>query len=418
MIIHSLEVKNFKILKNFKYNLSDNVNLLFGANGSGKTTVTEILNFFMQLNKRKMVSYRMSLEDRDSDIAQTFKNVALDYYNNYSTCCDDKSNIYLKMKFEVDKIPCEYTVELDNTNVIVEEILKMKLNQRLSTVYNRSTKQFTSELENIIKPYYYFFENESRTTFLSIFDYLLEVELDDEVKKSSKVLNNIRKTIDSIICNTDLHNRGFDIKHANQLSEMNSIAIDEHFETNFKDFSRYVENFSDFVTEIDDTIIECKSVLLDENERMRIYSIVAVKEFYGDEIEVPFTLESTGTKKYLDYFDWISKMIGGIDSVYVCDEFGLHLHSNLQYRILEYLTRIAKEKGIQMILSTHNSSLLNCEWLNKDEKQVINVNPITGERRIMNLVGKDSKENFNTKYLGGFYGGAPKRSKLNLNFDG
>ncbi len=414
MIIDSLHVKNFKILKEFKYDLSENINLLFGANGSGKTTVTEILNFFMQLNEKKMSSYISSLEDNDIQIKSYF----FDYYNNYSTYCDGYNNVYLKLEFKIDGTPVEYVVEIDNENNILEEILKIRLKDRMSVVYDRKKMKFNSNLLKVVKPFYYFFENEAKTTFLSILKYLYEVEFDYETKKDSLELYYIKKISMGIITETSLHNRSFDLKRAYKLEVFNRIDKNADYKENLEGFVDTVELFSEFAKGIDESILECKHILIESNEDNDIFSIAIVKELGGDEISIPLLKESTGTQKYLQYFDWIIKIINDTKAVYVFDEFGLHLHDNLQYRILEYITRIAKENGVQLILSTHNANLLNVTWLEKNERQFIHINPITGERKVMNLVGKDSKENYRKKYLDGFYGGAPRRTRLNLNLDG
>lgn len=419
MIIESLKVKNFKMLKEFEYNMAENINLIFGENGAGKTSITEIFNFYIQLNIKKFISYKSSFEEESAKkIEELFNDKIFDYYKNYSTHDNLQDNIILEINFIINEKPVFYMVEIDSENTIKNEVLKIRLDKRMAIIFNRSTKKFHSTIEKIIKPYYYFFTNESKTTYLSIFKYLINIEFDESVIETSALLEYIKKMTNQVITDTEYHNRVASIGIRKTLEEVNNIKNDSYFDKSYQNFINRVDRFSNFITEIDDSIIECKSVMINDNDDFKSYKLAVVKKLNNKEIVIPMNLESSGTRNYLKYFDWIDRIINEDGGLYVSDEFGLHLHENLQNRIFEYLVNLSKKNKLQFVITTHSSNLLNVDYISKKEKQILLVNAITGQRSIKNFIGVDAKENYSSKYLSGIYGGAPRSAKLRLFDDG
>lgn len=75
---------------------------------------------------------------------------------------------------------------------------------------------------------------------------------------------------------------------------------------------------------------------------------------YGRRLDILYS--GTGLKHFLDVL--IKTTVSGA-SVVLLDEPELGLHPDLQRRFVEYLTRLAKNKGTQFFLATHSQVLLN-----------------------------------------------------------
>lgn len=123
---------------------------------------------------------------------------------------------------------------------------------------------------------------------------------------------------------------------------------------------------------------------------------------------VPFSLEdeSDGTQRLLDLLSVILNQEE--DSVFIIDEIDRSLHPQLTMHFIQTFLQISEEKNIQLIITTHESHLLNLDLLRQDEIFLVEMNK-TGAS---NLYPFDRfKERFDKKiekpYLDGRYGGVP-----------
>lgn len=93
-------------------------------------------------------------------------------------------------------------------------------------------------------------------------------------------------------------------------------------------------------------------------------------------------------------------------SVFVIDEIDRCLHPQLTYKFVEEYLKIAMFQDIQLIVSTHESRLLEFDLLRKDEIWFVDKNA-GGESTIYSL--DEYNERFDKKidkaYLEGRYGG-------------
>jgi predicted ATPase len=95
---------------------------------------------------------------------------------------------------------------------------------------------------------------------------------------------------------------------------------------------------------------------IDEVESDRTEDDIATLTYseYGRTLDILYS--GTGLKHFLDVL--LKTSVSGADIV-LLDEPELGLHPDLQRRFVEYLSRLAKEKGIQFFLATHSQVLLN-----------------------------------------------------------
>ncbi|MGL5257540.1 MAG: AAA family ATPase, partial [Proteocatella sp.] len=115
--------------------------------------------------------------------------------------------------------------------------------------------------------------------------------------------------------------------------------------------------------------------------------------------------ESDGTIRLLDLLEIL---FAGNGKTYIVDELDRCLHPSLTYKFIESFIDLAKNKNIQLIVTTHESRLLDFDLLRRDEIWFVNKR-VTGESDIYSL--EEYNERFDKKidraYLDGRYGGVP-----------
>ncbi len=126
--------------------------------------------------------------------------------------------------------------------------------------------------------------------------------------------------------------------------------------------------------------------------------------------------ESDGTQRLFDFIPALHEMTK-TDSVFIIDELDRSLHSKLTYGIFEIFLELTKQNESQLIVTTHESLLLDLELLRRDE--IWFVEKIKNQSRLFSL---DAFKVRNDKivrkdYLLGRYGAIPIfKSFKNLNF--
>lgn len=118
-----------------------------------------------------------------------------------------------------------------------------------------------------------------------------------------------------------------------------------------------------------------------------------------------FAEESDGTRRILDLIEILISMDG---KTFVIDELDRCLHPALTYRFIELFLKYAEKKNTQLIVTTHESRLLDFNLLRRDEIWFVNKKN-TGESELYSL--EEYNERFDKKidkaYLEGRYGGVP-----------
>ncbi|AEV29479.1 hypothetical protein SpiGrapes_1676 [Sphaerochaeta pleomorpha str. Grapes] len=146
--------------------------------------------------------------------------------------------------------------------------------------------------------------------------------------------------------------------------------------------------------------------------------LVTIKEGIADFKEITFSHnnldtqsfslneESQGTQRLLDLLSVL--VTSKNNSVFVIDEIDRSLHPKLTVHFVKNFLAIAKHKDIQLIITTHESHLLDLEILRQDEIYFVEKNK-NGASVLFPF--DQFKERFDKKiekaYLDGRYGGAP-----------
>lgn len=118
--------------------------------------------------------------------------------------------------------------------------------------------------------------------------------------------------------------------------------------------------------------------------------------------------ESDGTRRIFDLIELIISAKVGIRKVYVIDEIDRCLHPQLTYKLIKTYLDLVDQKEIQLIVTTHESHLMDLNMLRRDEIWFVEKNT-HGSSHLYSL--DQYNERFDKKieraYLDGRYGGVP-----------
>lgn len=131
---------------------------------------------------------------------------------------------------------------------------------------------------------------------------------------------------------------------------------------------------------------------------------------HGNDAVFDFNEESDGTLRILDL---IEILFAKRSKVYIIDEIDRSLHPQLTYKFVDEFLKVANERDIQLIITTHESRLLDFGLLRQDEIWIANKNN-SGSTELYSLdeynVRFDKK--VDKAYLEGRYGGIPIFSSI------
>lgn len=115
--------------------------------------------------------------------------------------------------------------------------------------------------------------------------------------------------------------------------------------------------------------------------------------------------ESDGTVRVLDLLEVLLSEEG---KTYVIDELDRCLHPSLTYKFVDTFLELAAQKDIQLIVTTHESRLLDFDLLRRDEIWFVNKRE-SGESDIYSLEEYNARfdQKIDKAYLEGRYGGVP-----------
>ena len=130
-----------------------------------------------------------------------------------------------------------------------------------------------------------------------------------------------------------------------------------------------------------------------------------IKLIHSDNNSFDFMEESDGTQRL---WDILEVLLTDENKTFVIDELDRCLHPSLTYKFVKEFFKISENKNVQLIVTTHESRLLDFNLLRRDEIWFVDKRN-TGESDIYSL--EEYNERFDKKidkaYLEGRYGGVP-----------
>ncbi len=107
---------------------------------------------------------------------------------------------------------------------------------------------------------------------------------------------------------------------------------------------------------------------INEKQEEEVFQLMTKHNMAGCDEETLFEIakESDGTQRLLDLIPALYQLVN-TDKVYVIDELDRSLHPHLSYKILEHFLSNAAQQQSQLIVTTHESHLLDLDLLRRDE---------------------------------------------------
>ena len=142
--------------------------------------------------------------------------------------------------------------------------------------------------------------------------------------------------------------------------------------------------------EVKDEDVICRTIQFSHNKNETLYEM---------------SKESDGTVRILDLLEILLSEEG---KTYVIDELDRCLHPSLTYKFVDSYLHMAAKKNIQLIVTTHESRLLDFDLLRRDEIWFVNKRK-GGESDIYSLEEYNTRfdQKIDKAYLEGRYGGVP-----------
>lgn len=375
-----IKLKNFKSFKDVSIDLSSkknetkNIAVIYGINGSGKTTITQaflllkrtietmevrgVLNDFLdekitppddfpfkQDVMLQMLKTRLSMNGIESII------------KNYKTV-DSVENMSVEYQFVINGNPGSYYIEMDDTS-IVKERLEFKLAKRRGCYFdiedediNINSKIFESkELYDLVRQQAKMYWG--KHSLLSI----LLFEMSD--KSDTFINSNISKNLMELL----LHLSNIDFKFVSGketnlgesiLENLQMGRIDKTEEKKLNQVEEILDNI--FQSIFRDVVKVFYQQSIDQDKIMyRLYFRKKIEEKIFD---IDFSLESSGTKEILRLIPAFVAAASG--KCVVVDEYGTRIHDVLSAKLLD---AISDQIAGQLIMTTHNTMIMECEKL-------------------------------------------------------
>lgn len=145
-----------------------------------------------------------------------------------------------------------------------------------------------------------------------------------------------------------------------------------------------------FIIRIRDNEVFCQTIRFEHGKKNILFSLEE---------------ESDGTIRVLDLLEILLSDSG---MTYVIDELDRCLHPSLTYKFVDVFLQMAARKDIQLIVTTHESRLLDFDLLRRDEVWFVNKRK-GGESEIYSLEEYNTRfdQKIDKAYLEGRYGGVP-----------
>jgi len=396
---------------------------VFGANASGKSNLVKAMKFL-----QSVVLYGNKINAAESYCKAEAENINRPSYFEIEMLIDGKSYAYgFEILLNRNEFVSEWLVETGSRGdrvIFTRDIAKGK-----KTIGARYSK---GELGKRIDVYMSDISEDGTVLFLTVMNKNKKNLYDNY--KDAEIFRKVFYWIEDSL----------DINYPNQKISSDNIFINER---KFEDICDLLKEFGTGVTSFERVDVDYKKILEALEPAVKIQLMGTVDQLRQDVADEKykkinliirnrndlFTIdiekdkiecrvlefvhatdgiyyklgeESDGTVRLLDLLEVL--LTDKEDKTFVIDELDRCLHPSLTYKFVERFLAYAKKKKIQLIVTTHESRLLDFKLLRRDEIWFIDKRR-KGESDIYSL--DEFNERFDRKidkaYLDGRYGGVP-----------
>lgn len=430
IMLSYLELKNYKSFSDIKldlrkpYGVPKKIVFIYGENGSGKTNLLSSILFLMQstntlenqIKLKRIAEIKKNVLDsiKDEVLQQKILQQMLrlqvfslsQLIEDYKMLATDKP-MSLKFGFRLDGSDGSYYMEFSDSNIVNEE-LRYKINEREGIFFSLSKNKtylsptifsntnYRKELQDNIDKYW------GNHTFLSIL--FSDIQSKNPKYIEERLSSNIMTVISwlrkfSIWCKQCSHET---MQISIPYKCMSDLEKGYVKDSNDKELKQFENALNTFFTQLYSDIKAVYYVFTPVDDKFS-YELCFRKQIDGSLIDVPISLESTGTLKLLEIFPVLFAGVAGA-SVFI-DEIDSGIHDLLMKNILEHLDDSLTG---QFIATTHNTLLM--ESLSPENTYIIRIDS-KGHKKIDCVadykVRTQKTNSIRSKYLRGDYDGIP-----------
>lgn len=407
---HKVDINKVSILKNA---------VVYGANASGKSNLVEVFKFM-----KFVLANGIPL-----GVGNFFCKSSEDNKNKPST-------IELQIEIDGKFYAYGFSFVLQERKFVAEWLYELKKNGTAKILFEREAgKDINIGIKNMssagnakMQIYKDDFDVVSNVLFLTFMNKDKSYEKTEELMFFKDVYDFIDKNIAVFKSNIPITNFQYYYDNAT-LSKVNELI--RIFDTGITDVNIEKVTLDEFKRELNEIDYEnmMKSIheKVAKNEKFNI-SLRSWDKFFNikhnhmadDELEITtiklkhgesfynfnFGEESEGSRRLFDLLDMLLNK--NTNQVYIVDELERSLHPKLTYKFIELFNLIHKDKNVQLIFTTHESSIMDQNLFRRDEVWFTE----RDARNNSHIYSLDKfKERYDTKlskaYLEGRYGAIP-----------
>ena len=427
-----LVLENYKSFNRISFDMKDTANraknliAIYGENGSGKSSLIEafgILRLSLQTlqytNKMNELNALMDQENKKLFMEQySFFDIVK--YNNFASLdrvikntktIGSDTNLCLEYSFLLNNAnKGKYTLEFDHSNKLISEQLNYTINDRIGNIYTIEKSENDEIVVHLNKKIFLSSDVRKELTirtqklwgkhsFLAIFNSMIDDFNDVYIKDNvSFRLVEVLNFFSAISVETESYSA---VSRAScLLPEFDSGKIELSEENKIEKTEKLLyKYFSSLYVDIKGVFYKKR---IEENTIE--YELYLRKNIYGKILDIPFSLESKGTKKLLEIFPFFLNVVeGGISFI---DEIDNGIHDILMNHLLDNL---AEDITGQLVFSTHDTIML--KELPKKNVSFITID-YDGNKKIKYLKDYEDKtisqnNSLQNQYLKGAFEGIP-----------
>lgn len=355
--------------------------VIFGANASGKSNLIKAIDFGKVLVLRgnksdqpiKFQSYRLNVNSLSSnsrleyEIQHKGKNYAYGFVFNSKEIVEEwlfeitsktETKIFernIKKKTQFDIVPLFKKNKKEEHRQFLKFIAKGTPNNQLflNEIRTRKVKDNVTDINDLLNVIDWF-----QNTLKVIFP---DDKYNEGIKSELKDDSNLQITFEELLKYFDTGINGICLEKI----DFESIEVPSRLIEKIKDdlLSSKSENVRTLLSINNTTYFISKS-----NNDLTVHKFMTQHNVTGQAKAELFDTsdESDGTNRIIDFIPLIIDLLQG-DNVFIIDEMERSLHPNLIYEIIDLFLDKSANINSQLILASHESSLLTQKLLRKDE---------------------------------------------------
>ena len=432
-----IKLKNYKSLIELEVDLTKKENTpkklisIYGENGIGKSNFVDSFYTLKKIVSTRTINEKIRiLTEKQKELQTDDFNKALYFFGqlgsiikngffsnsidiiNECKTIDSKDNMIIEVGFKIKSKSGIYCIETDNTDIISEK-LDFTLNKNKVNFFEITKKEkylnesvfidneYKKEILSIIEKYW------GKHSLLSLIAYEIEDKKENYVKK--KIFNGIFEVINFFSSLSILSRNKLEVFKDIEEEKLFYGTISANEEKKLINIENVINTF--FTALFSDIKQAYYKKKVDRDEIN--YILCFKKNIYNKLIDIEYNRESTGTKNILKILPYLISTAKG--KTVIIDEIDNGIHDLLILKILENLSEDLKG---QLIITTHNTLLLEEDFINKDSIYIFKVDE-NANKELLSLNKFEGRIHPNLsirkRYLKGLYGGIPFPMDIDFN---